>query len=417
MTGREKLRRALAHEAGPVPIDFGSNAVTGIHVSIVEGLRDYYGLDKHPVKVNEPYQMLGEIEDDLKEAMGVDVDGVYPPATMFGNRARTWKEWRTPWGQEVLVPTDFVTTKQGGDTVVYPEGDNSVAPSAKMPETGYFFDSIIRQGPIDDDSLDPADNLEEFKPISEEDLAYFAGEVAATEGAQRGRIGNFGGTALGDIALVPGPFMKHPKGIRDVTEWYVSTVMRQDYLHEVFTRQTEIALSNLARVHATVGDGVDAMFICGTDFGTQTSTFCSEDTFMELYAPYYRKMTEWVHTNTTWKVFKHSCGAVAPFIKRFIEVGFDILNPVQFSAAGMEPKRLKDAYGDRIVFWGGGVDTQKTLPFGTPEEVRAEVESRLEVLSRNGGFVFNAIHNIQARTPVENVVAMLEAVHRFNGEP
>ncbi|MBU8913023.1 MAG: methyltransferase [Spirochaetales bacterium] len=415
MTGREKLKAALAHKNSMVPIDFGSNAVTGIHVSVVAELRDHYGLEKRPVKVNEPYQMLGQIDEDLKLAMGIDVDGIYPPVTLFGFRLEGWKEWRTPWGQEVLVSSGFTTAQQGSDTVIFPEGDSSVPPSGRMPESGYFFDSIVRQEPIVEEDLDPEDNLEEFKPISTEDIAFFGREIQALADSSRGSIANFGGTGLGDIALVPGPFMKHPKGIRDVTEWYVSTVTRQDYLHTVFEKQTDVALENLTRLNGLVGDQIEAMFLCGTDFGTQTSLFCSEETFLDLYAPYYRKMTSWIHENTGWKVFKHTCGAIVPLIERFIEVGFDILNPVQCSAAGMDPAHLKKTFGDRVTFWGGGVDTQKTLPFGTPEEVEQEVLSRLEIFAPGGGFVFNVIHNIQAKTPVASIVAMIDAVRQFNG--
>jgi uroporphyrinogen-III decarboxylase len=122
-----------------------------------------------------------------------------------------------------------------------------------------------------------------------------------------------------------------------------------------------------------------------------------------------------VHANTAWKCFKHSCGSVERFFESFIEAGFDIINPVQCSAAGMGPGDLKRKYGSRLVFWGGGVDTQKTLPFGTPGEVREEVLRRCEIFAPGGGFVFNSIHNLQAGTPVENIVAMLDAVHQFNG--
>jgi uroporphyrinogen-III decarboxylase len=230
-----------------------------------------------------------------------------------------------------------------------------------------------------------------------------------------GVIAGFGGTALGDIALVPAPFLRHPKGIRDVTEWYVSTSSRQDYVHKIFERQTEIAIGNLERIHSAIGDSIQAVFLCGTDFGTQTSSFCSTRTFRSLYLPHYKQMCDWIHAHTSWKVFKHSCGAVSRFIPSFIEAGIDILNPVQCSAAGMEPEQLKAAYGRDIVFWGGGVDTQKVLPFGAPAEVREQVLRRCEVFAPGGGFVFNTIHNIQAQTPVANIVAMLDAVHEFNG--
>jgi len=134
-----------------------------------------------------------------------------------------------------------------------------------------------------------------------------------------------------------------------------------------------------------------------------------------LYFPYYQRVNEWIHSHTQWKTFKHSCGAVAKFLPSFIEAGFDILNPVQCSAVGMEPEQLKANFGDRIVFWGGGVDTQRLLPFGSPAEVREQVLRRCEVFAPGGGFVFNTIHNVQAGTPVANIVAMLDAVHEFNG--
>jgi uroporphyrinogen-III decarboxylase len=131
--------------------------------------------------------------------------------------------------------------------------------------------------------------------------------------------------------------------------------------------------------------------------------------------PYYRQVNDWIHKNTRWRTFKHSCGAVEKFILAFIESGFDILNPVQCSAAGMAPEALKQKYGRHLVFWGGGVDTQQILPFGTPQQVREQVLSRCQAFSQSGGYVFNTVHNIQAQTPVENIVAMVEAVREFNG--
>jgi hypothetical protein len=413
MTGKEKLRKAMAHEDVEVPIDFGSNAVTGIHVSIVEKLREYYGLEWKPVKVNEPYQMLGEVGEELKQILGIDVDGLYPYHTIFGFPNRNWKEWETPWGQLVLVPEDFNVRQEGEDVVIYPQGDAGVPPSGKMPSASFYFDSIIRQHPIDDRALNPEDNLEEFVPITDRELEYYRREAQSLSGSDRAVMANFGGTGLGDIALVPAPFLKNPKGIRDITEWYISTVTRQDYLREVFSRQIDVAIENYKKIYSVVGETVQVVFLCGTDFGSQTSAFCSPETFDSLYAPYYRRMTDWIHQNTGWKVFKHSCGAVVQFMEHFIEVGFDIINPVQCSAAGMDPRHLKDTYGGRITFWGGGVDTQKTLPFGTPAQVREEVLRRCEIFSRAGGFVFNGIHNLQAKTPVANIVAMIDAVHEF----
>lgn len=407
---------ALRHVSGKVPIDFGSTPVTGMHVSCVAALRDYYGLPSRPVKIVDPYQMLGEIDDELKDAMGVDTYGIAPWINIFGVENSDWKLWTTPWGQSVLIPGKLEIRADGDDLLTFPQGDISALPSARMPRGGFFFDSIIRQEPFDEDVLQAEDNLEEFVPVSQEALAYYESMLPSIEASERCAVTDFGGTGLGDIALVPGPGLKQPKGIRDIAEWYMSTVLRQDLLHEIFAKQTQIALDNLRRIHDVVGESISVVMICGTDFGTQNSSFCSTETFDALYLPYYQKITGWIHKNTGWKTFKHSCGSVAAFIPHFIEAGFDIINPVQLSAVNMDAKKLKREYGKDLVFWGGGVDTQHTLPFGSPRDVRKEVLERCEIFSNGGGFVFNAIHNVQAKTPIENIVAMIDAVHEFNGE-
>lgn len=416
MSSREIVQKNLNHQSTEVPIDFGSTAVTGIHISIVEKLRSHYGLEIRPVKVGEPYQMLGVVDDDLKDAMGIDTHGVLARNTFFGFPSEDWQPFTLPWEQDVLVPGKFNTTLDAnGDLLIYPEGDLSVPASGRMPTNGYFFDSIIRQEPIDEENLNPEDNLEEFAPLSDEDIKHYTAGIEEAANSGRAVVATLGGGGIGDIALVPAPFMKHPKGIRDITEWYVSLVSRKEYVHTVFDRQTDIAVKNFETLNKSVGDSIDVVFLCGTDFGTQTSSFCSADTFKELYMPYYKKMTSWIHENTRWKVFKHSCGAVFDFVPLFIEAGFDILNPVQLSAAGMDAEKLKKEYGKEITFWGGGVDTQRTLPFGSPDEVRKEVLNRLEIFSKDGGFIFNTIHNVQAKTPLENIVAVVEAIREFNG--
>ncbi|MCU0255732.1 MAG: hypothetical protein MUF60_03235 [Vicinamibacterales bacterium] len=413
---RQRVLAALAHrEPDRVPIDFGSTGVTGIHVSCVAALREHYGLEPRPVRIHEPYQMLGLVEEDLQQALGLDVQGALPRKTLFGFPIGDWKPWRLN-GLDVLVPGRFeVDEDANGDTVIYPEGDRTAPPSGRMPKGFHFFDAIVRQEPLDDETLRLEDNLEEFEPLSDSDLDEIAADVAAARATGRAVIANVGGTALGDIALVPAPFLKHPKGIRDITEWYMSLNSRRDFVHRLYARQTEIALGNLERVYGRVGDALDVIFLCGTDFGTQTSSFCSVATFRELWLPYYTQLCGWIHAHTPWKVFKHSCGSVERFFESFIDAGIDIANPVQCSARGMEPAHLKATYGDRLVFWGGGVDTQKTLPFGTPAEVREQVLRRCEIFAPGGGFVFNAIHNIQADTPVANIVAMFDAVREFNG--
>jgi hypothetical protein len=417
MTSAERIRTTLAHQTPDrVPVDFGGTFVTGIHVSCVAALRRHYGLDPAPVRVIDPGQMLGEIAEDLRQAIGIDTEGVIRRMTRFGFPLEGWKPWRMPDGLEVLVPGGFeVSADANGDILMHPQGDRSAPPSSRMPAGGYFFDPIIRQQPLEEDKLDPRDNLEEFTPISEEELDFLEASARRARATGRAVVAGFGGTSFGDVALVPAPGLKNPKGIRDIAEWYMATRSRRDYVRAVFAGQLEVGLRNLERIASRVRDLVDVVYVCGTDFGTQTSSFCSVSTFRELWLPVYQTLTGWIHRHTPWKVFKHSCGAVAKFVPSFIDAGFDILNPVQCSAAGMDPEELKSAYGDRLVFWGGGVDTQQTLPYGTPAQVREEVLRRCEIFAPGGGFVFNTVHNIQARTPLANILAMVAAVHEFNG--
>jgi hypothetical protein len=415
MTSRERVNNALNHkEADRVPVDLGGSSVTGMQADTVYKLRQALGLDAPgtPVRVVEPYQMLGEIKLDLMDAIGIDVVGLGKPATMFGFKNEGWKPWTTFGGTPVLVPEGFNTEPdENGDILIYPEGDKSVPPSGRMPKGGYYFDSVDRQLPVDDDNLNVQDNLEEFTPISDADLAHLARESERiwTE-TDKAVLASFGGTAFGDIALVPGPWMKHPKGIRGIEEWYVSTASRRDYVYELFERQCEIGIKNLEKIHGVVGERVSAIFLSGTDFGQQHGPFISPKAYRDLYKPFNKAVNDWVHKHTTWKTFIHSCGSIRALLPDFVDAGFDILNPVQCSAACMAAEELKQEFGDRVTFWGGGVDTQNTLPFGTADDVRKEVSARLKTFGKGGGYVFNSIHNVQARVPIENVLAMYETV-------
>ena len=414
MTGKERIKTVLEHKnADKIAYDMGSCAVTGIHCRALAALREYYALDDHPVYVHEPGQMLGYVEDDLAEALGIDTVGVFAPKNAIGVLNENWKEYKMPWGQVVMLPAkmaDSFTAHDGG-LYTYPEGDNSLPPSGYMPERCYFFDSIERQqGEIDDDKLNVEDNLQEYGPIDDATLQYWKTETEKAAAKGRAVVAGFGGMALGDVARIISPAIREPRGIRSVAEWYMSTVCRPDYIKEMFDRQSALAVQNLEKIWAVVGENVDVVYICGADFGTQTGQFLSVDTFRDLYLPYYRRMNDWIHRHTTWKTFKHSCGAVYPLMESFIDAGFDIINPVQIAAAEMEPQRLKDEFGDRISFWGGGIDTQNTLPFGTPQQVRDEVRRLCDIFGRNGGFVYNTVHNIQANVPLENIVAMVETL-------
>ena len=418
MTSRQRIETTTAHrEADRLAVDFGGGFQTGVHVSLIYQLRQKLGLDKPgtPVKVVEPYQMLGEVSDDLAVALGTDTVALYGTGTMFGFPAKAYKEWQLRDGTPVLVPGGFNTTYEpDGELLQYPGDDRTCGACAKMPEGGDFFDAIIRQQPIDDDTLKVSDNTEEFASVPDEEVKLYRERASQLyDGTERALFSTFGGLTFGDIALVPGTFLKEPKGIRDIEEWYVSLVMRPDYIKAIFDYQADVAIKNLKKLHEAVGERISVIQTNGTDFGTQNGPFCSQEQYRDLFLPYQKRVNGWIHANTGWKTFMHCCGSIVPLLDLIVEAEFDILNPVQCSAQGMDAQTLKNRYGQSLTFWGGGVDTQKTLPFGTPQEVRDEVRRRIDIFAPGGGFVFNAIHNVQAKTPIENLCALFDVLNEY----
>lgn len=422
MNSRERVRLALAHqEPDRIPLDLGATSVTGMHVDTVYRLRQALDLDGPgtPVKIIEPFQMLGEIKPDLRDALGIDTALLAGTGTAFGFKLEGWKEWKTFGGTPALVPAGFNTrTVPNGDLLLYPQGDLSASPSARMPRGGYYFDAIVRQEPLDENNLRIEDNLEEFGAITDEELEHYrhTAEELYTR-TDKALVLSLGALSLGNIARVPAPGLINPKGIRDIEEWYISLSSRRDHIYKIFERQTEINLENLQKIYEVVGNRVTAAYLTGTDFGAQNGPFISPKTYRQLFQPFHKQVNDWVHRNTGWKCFIHSCGSVWALLEDFIAAGFDILNPVQCSAANMNPFDLKTKFGSRMTFWGGGVDTQHTLPFGSAKDVRNEVRERIRAFGPGGGFVFNAVHNVQALVPVENVLAMYEAAREYGTYP
>jgi len=414
MTPRERLKRAINHqEADRIPVDLGGTVVTGIQANIYAKFKKALGITEGSVKVYDPFQMLAEVEEPVRRSLEIDTFGIQLPMTVFGYTNENWKPFTLFDGTEVLMSGHFEYDILGnGDIVQYPQSDRSAPPSAIMPKDGYYFDSIVRQEPIDDDKLDPKEWAEQTYSIyTDEDLRFLENTTRwYYENTDYALIGNFWGGNFGDIAQVPGLGALHPKGIRDQKEWYMSLVTRKDYIRDIFQYTLEIGMQNLQLYHQAIGDKIDVIVISGADFGSQTSTVYSPKTYRELFKPFHKQMNDWIHEHTTWKTFYHTCGSLVAFLDDFHDAGIDILNPVQISAKGMEPEFLKTNYGEKFVFWGGAVNPQGTLPFGTPEQVREEVTRNINIFKQDGGFVFANVHNIQSGVPVENLMAMFEAL-------
>jgi uroporphyrinogen-III decarboxylase len=413
---KKRILDAVNHrQPDRVPLDFGGTMCTGIHCSLVAELRDYYGLEKKPVMAFDTFQMLGWIDQDLMDAMDLDAAIVMPYSTIFGNTLDAWKEWRAPWGQDVLVPKGMEMDKlEDGSYVTYPQGDKSSAPSAKLPSNGYFFDAIERQQPYDEDNPDPRDNAADYSELSDTTVKKIAENAKAARATGRAVMFTLPGGSLSSPSGFYAMGSKNTKGMRRLADWYMAFIAFPDFVKGVFDIQTKIAVKNLEKIYKAAGGDIDLIMLCTGDYGTQLNTFFSVETYQDIFAPYHKRMCDWIHQNTPWKVFKHCCGSIEPLVGPMADAGIDILNPVQLSAANMDPVHLKKTYGGRLTFWGGGVDTQKTLPFGTPEEVRKEVLERCKIFAPDGGFVFNTIHNAQAKKPLKNFVAMVDAVKEFN---
>lgn len=417
MTSRERLRRTLNHQdPGQVVADLGSTAITGIAAGALARLRAALGLPPQPPRVHEPFQILGMVDQDIIRALGVDVAGIWHLSTMFGYRNDHWKPWRLFDGTDVMIGKGCVMSEDvEGNVYLHPNADPHAPPSGLLPRGGFYFDTLVRSAPVDEEHLDGrADFAEQYTVSTDEELRYLEAQARSLyENTELGLIGSIAGASLGDIAHVPGPWLSQPKGIREPMDWYAAHLIHPEYIRDVFAYETEIALKNAALYWEAVGARVEAVVVSGTDFGTQRGELISPEMFRELYKPFYRQINDWIHQHTPWKVFFHCCGSIVQLLDDFIDCGVDILNPVQCSAVGMDPAFLKSRYGDRLVFWGGGINTQWTLPFGTPDEVRAEALERLRVFAPGGGYVFSAVHNIQQPTPVENMLALFDAVRIF----
>ncbi|MCX6996705.1 MAG: methyltransferase [Kiritimatiellaeota bacterium] len=414
MNSRERLQATLNHKAvDRVCVDFGAGGQTGMGAGAVHRLRQaVLGASAHRVKVIEPYQMLGEIDEELRQALSLDVVGIHPRGNMFGFPNEGWKPFTMHDGTPVLVPEKFNWTVDArGGIEMYPQGDTGVPPSAVMPKGSFFFDATRRQEPFDDEHPRLEDNCAEFGLFGKEDVDHFVNSIKPVYDRTRyGIYMTFPGSGFGDIALVPATWMKRTPGIRDLEEWYVSTITRKDFIYKIFEQQCALALQNIETLARAVGDMPQVVFVSGTDFGTQRGLFASVAAYRDLFKPFHQQVNDRIHKLTTWKTFIHSCGAIRELIPDFIEAGFDVLNPVQCSAEGMDAKQLKQEFGRQLVFWGGGVDTQGTLPFGTPAEVSRQVRERIDIFNQDGGFVFNSVHNVQSNVPVENMLAMFKAI-------
>lgn len=419
MNSRQRVIDAINHKVpDKVPFDLGATFASGISIKTLYGLREALGLTHKIQKLFDPYQMLGEVELDIINKLHVDTMGVWGENTFFGTSNREWKSWKFN-GMDVLVGKEFNTTHDDkGNIYVYPHGDVTKEPCGMLPAGGYYVDSIVRNEPFDEACLNPKqDFINDYAVLTQDELKFYQQKAKDLyEGTDLALVSVLTPLSINDFAHLPAPWLNVTPGIRNVDEWLIYHYTHPEYINEVHEMHTEVALKNLELYYEAVGDKIQIMILSGADYGTQNGLFISKDMYRQFVMPYQKRVNDWIHKNTKWKTFYHSCGSIVDILDDMIEAGIDIINPVQTSAKGMHPEYLKQKYGDKLVFWGGAIDTQTTLCKGTPEQVRDETLNHLKILSKNGGYVCATTHNIQYDTPIENLLAYIDAVNEFNNK-
>ena len=396
MNSRERVLCAINHQQPDrVPIDVGGTRQSGIAASTYHQLKESLGISS-TTRVCDLYQMLADVERPVMERFGADVVGLNRPAIAFNIRNENWKPWQMFDGTPVEVPGGFEpAVEDNGDLLLVDDGE----PVARMPKDGFYFDRVDKYpgaAHVDLDGYEPP-------RLTDQEVEHYRAQSEAL----------YQNTDFAIVAPMGPPYeLFYGLGTGDFENWMITLASEPDYVSALYEKLVDAWLDNLRRFVDAVGDRVHILQV-NDDFGTQHSLFLSVEMYRNQIMPYYKRGLDWVHENTDMKVLLHSDGAIFPLIPSLIETGFDILNPVQTSANGMDAQRLKDEFGGQLSFWGGSLDCQKTLPYGTTEEVVREVQEHLRVFAPGGGYVFTSVHNIQANVPPENVIAMYDTALAF----
>jgi uroporphyrinogen decarboxylase len=383
MNSRERVLMALDHhEPDRVPIDLGGSAVTSIAIPTYAALRDHLGLPKKAVETLETVQQIAVVDDDVLDFFGIDVVPVFanPPA-----------------GYQPV----FVDEADGGKSF-----KDEFGATLRRPKSSCYYD--WREFPLHNPSL--AD-LEKMPWPDPADPARYRG---LRERVRQLRAGT--GRAIFSAAPCGHDLFNQLLRVRGMGEGLMDLVANPEFAEAFFERLTETIITAQSLFLEEIGDLIDIHFTAD-DLTGQTGPLISPTVYRRMIKPRWARIVQAIKARTKAKIFYHSCGALGTFLPDLIEIGVDIINPVQVSAAGMDTAELKKKYGKNLSFWGGGCDTQSVLSRGTPEEVRAEVRRRIGDLAPGGGFVFNPVHNIQPHVPPTNVAMMFREAQTFGAYP
>ena len=379
MKHRERVIKSLNHEEPDrIPIDFGSTRVTSIVKEGYQKLRSYLGKkDKYKVKFLGKAPQVVEVEEDILKQFDVDLRGISLGKPDKGGDIELDKNtYKDEWG--------VVRTKPGGS----------------------FYYELKEKAPL-------------AGKITASDIINYNWPDPQDPGRTRGlkqKVKQIRKEAEYAIILdLRGPFVHTSQYLRGFEDWYIDCALNPKILGTLFDAILDVQLAICKDVLRKVGNTVD-IIRTGDDLAAQNGLLISPESFRKLIKPRLKKFFQCIHEHSKAKVFFHTCGSVQAILKDLVEIGVDILNPVQVSAVNMDTKQLKKQYGDCLTFWGA-IDTQRVLPYGNINEVREEVKHRIADLAPGGGYILCAVHNIQPDVPPENIVAMYDYAKKFGVYP
>lgn len=393
MTPRERILTAIDHrESDRTPIDVGGTDCSSVHVIAYDRLRKHLDITPRPVRISGLTQLVADVDDEIRDRLGADTASLnFAP--------RRWKSWKTGYGFDAEVPELWSpeTTEDGADVI---NDDRGIARKCR-PKGGLYFDPVSFaladvQSPEDLDGQKALFNRWDWPVEYDEPTDQYASRASALRKKT-------------DRAIIAGwrmHYLQAGQFMRGYEQFMVDMLADELLARAILDRLHGVYVERLKTFLAAVGPACDIVFFTD-DFGAQNGTLISPELFRRLIKPYWAEVIGIVRKAGK-KVLLHSCGSISAIIPDLIEIGVDALNPVQITAAGMDPTYLKHEFGKDITFWGGGISTQGVLNGADVNGVRDAVKRNVEILGKNGGFVFTAVHNIQHDVPPENIVAAFE---------
>lgn len=399
MTSRERVRAVLNHQTpDKLVIDFASQRSTGMGAKAYNNLKKYLGYSEETTKVYDLMQQLAKPESFMIDRFGGDILQVYPLKPSFGIPTDNWKCMKLPCGDLSMVPREFnPVINEKGDYEIQDENGKCLA---RRPADGIYYDNTNYY-------LEGVEDLEELKEkmvlpeITEEELDYL-------ETQAKDLYYNTDKALVCHVGCAVFEAGQQQFGFED---FYYNLAAEPEMIHYWADKMTDAYCVMLDKMLDRIGKYIDIALFGGDDLGTQESTQMSVAMYREMIKPYHTKIYQFVHKKApNVKVGLHSCGAIKDLIPDLIEAGVDVLNPIQISAKGMDPRELKERFGKDLVFWGGGADMQGFVNSAkTPEEVYNHVWELLDIFAPGGSYIFAQVHNILDNISPEKIIAIFQA--------